>query len=189
MTDADLDRLKFFRTVRCQLDGAEVWISRTGYTGDLGYEIWVERDDAEPVYDALMAAGRAYGILPAGLTALDVTRVEAGFIMNGVDYFSAHHCLTEMRKNSPYELGLGWTVQLTGAALRGPGRPTTREGAGFEPRLRRPRRQLGPNSKSSSPATACRRRSAPMPGATVGRSTTPRASGSARPPAAPGRRR
>ena len=112
VTDADLDGLRFFRTVRCKLDDAEVWISRTGYTGDLGYEIWVDRDDAEAVYDALMAAGRSYGLLPAGLTALDVTRVEAGFVMNGVDYFSAHHCLTEMRKNSPYELGLGWTVQL-----------------------------------------------------------------------------
>lgn len=119
LTDADMDGLKFFRTVRAKLDNVEVWISRTGYTGDLGYEIWVDRDQAEPVYDALMAAGQGYGILPAGLNALDVTRVEAGFIMNGVDYFSAHHCLTKERKCSPYELGLGWTVQIDGPSFVG----------------------------------------------------------------------
>ncbi len=111
-TDADMDSLKFFGNVRCRLDGAEVWITRTGYTGDLGYEIWVEREDAETVYDALLDSGKEYGMLPAGLDALDVTRLEAGFIMNGVDYFSAQHCLTEDRKSSPYELGLDWAVQL-----------------------------------------------------------------------------
>jgi len=118
-TSADLDNLKFFGNLRCKLDGADVWITRTGYTGDLGYEIWVEREDAEAVYDAVMSCGESYGILPAGMDALDVTRVEAGFIMNGVDYFGAHHCLTEDRKNSPYEIGLGWTVQLKRDAFIG----------------------------------------------------------------------
>ncbi len=111
-TDADMDGLRFFGTVGCRLDGVEVRVSRTGYTGDLGYEIWVDRAHAEQVYDALIDAGAAFGLLPAGLDAMDVARIEAGFIMNGVDYFSAHHCLTERRKASPYELGLGWTVQL-----------------------------------------------------------------------------
>ncbi len=119
VTDADMDGLKFFRVVGCKLEGTEVELSRTGYTGDLGYEIWVDRDHAEPVYDALTAAGRDYGLLPAGLDALDVTRVESSFIMNGVDYFSAHHCLTEERKSSPFELGLGWTVQLEGPPFVG----------------------------------------------------------------------
>ena len=96
-TDADMDSLKFFGNLRCKLDGAGVWITRTGYTGDLGYEIWVEREDAETVYDALIHSGRDYGMLPAGLDAMDVARVEAGFIMNHVDYFSAHHSLTEER--------------------------------------------------------------------------------------------
>jgi aminomethyltransferase len=77
-----------------------------------GYEIWVGETGAEQVYDSLIEAGAAFGLLPAGLDALDVARVEAGFIMNGVDYFSAHHCLTDERKSSPFELGLGWTVQL-----------------------------------------------------------------------------
>jgi aminomethyltransferase len=112
ITDTDMDAVKFFGNVRCSLDGSDVWITRTGYTGDLGYEIWVAREDAETVYDALMRTGGAYGMLPAGMDALDVSRVEAGFIMNGVDYFSANHCLTEDRKSSPFELGLGWTVQL-----------------------------------------------------------------------------
>ena len=123
VSDADMDGLGFFRVVRAQLDGVEAFISRTGYTGDLGYEIWVDTSAGSPgsagsgtaaerVYDALTEAGRNFGLLPAGLDAMDVTRIEAGFIMNGVDYFSAHHCLTEMRKSSPYELGLGWTVKL-----------------------------------------------------------------------------
>ncbi len=112
VADADLGALAFFGLVRCRVDGIGVWITRTGYTGDLGYEVWVERRDAVRLYDVLLAAGRPLGLLPAGLDAMDVTRVEAGFIMNGVDYFSAHHCLTERRKSSPYELGLGWTVAL-----------------------------------------------------------------------------
>jgi aminomethyltransferase len=112
VSDVDMSKLKFFGTARGKLDDVPVWISRTGYTGDLGYEIWVEADGAERVYDALFDAGTTFGLLPAGLDALDVARIEAGFVMNGVDYFSAHHCLTEERKSSPYELGLGWTVQL-----------------------------------------------------------------------------
>ena len=110
--DADLDELKFFRTTSAQLDGFPVWISRTGYTGDLGYEIWVENEHALTLWDALMAAGRNYALRPAGLDALDVCRVEAGLILKNVDYYNALHVLIEDRKSSPYELSLGWTVQL-----------------------------------------------------------------------------
>jgi aminomethyltransferase len=112
VTDIDVDALGFFRVARGTLAGVPVWISRTGYTGDLGYEIWIERRGALEVYDAVTEAGQPYALRPVGLDALDVARVEAGFVMNGVDYFSAHHCLTERRKSSPFELGLGWTVQL-----------------------------------------------------------------------------
>ncbi len=111
-SDANLDELKFFHGTRAKLDDLDVWISRTGYTGDLGYEIWVDADRALPLWDAVMAAGTAHGLEAAALDAMDVTRVEAGFIMNGVDYFSAHHCLIDGRKSTPYEMGLGWTVQL-----------------------------------------------------------------------------
>lgn len=104
--------LKFFRLTRARIDGADVIVSRTGYTGDLGYEIWMRNEDALRVYDALMAAGRPWGIEPAGLDAMDVTRVEAGFILNGVDYYPSTRCLIASRKSTPYELGLGWMVNL-----------------------------------------------------------------------------
>jgi len=111
-SDANLDELGFFQATRAKLDELDVWISRTGYTGDLGYEIWVDAERAVPLWDAIMSAGNAHGLEAAALDAMDVTRVEAGFIMNGVDYFSAHHCMIDGRKSTPYEMGLGWTVQL-----------------------------------------------------------------------------
>jgi aminomethyltransferase len=89
-----------------------VWLSRTGYTGDLGYEVWVERGGALAVWDALVEAGRPYGLEPAGLDALDVARVEAGFLLLGVDYYNASRVVLESRKSSPYELGLGRLVEL-----------------------------------------------------------------------------
>jgi len=112
VSDADLDALRYFGLTNAKLDGVDVLISRTGYTGDLGYEVWVEREQALKVYDAIMAGGRDYRIQPVGLDAMDVTRIEAGYIMNGVDYFSANTCVIESRKSSPYEIGLGWTVDL-----------------------------------------------------------------------------
>jgi len=110
--DADLDALRYFGVTKAKLDGVDVAISRTGFTGDLGYEVWVDREQAIQVYDAIMAGGRDYRIQPVGLDAMDVTRIEAGYIMNGVDYFSANACPIESRKSSPYEIGLGWTVDL-----------------------------------------------------------------------------
>jgi glycine cleavage system T protein (aminomethyltransferase) len=112
VSDADLDALRYFGLTKAKLDGVDVVISRTGFTGDLGYEIWVERAQALEVYDAIMAAGRDYRIQPVGLDAMDVTRIEAGYIMNGVDYFSSNTCAIESRKSSPYEIGLGWAVDL-----------------------------------------------------------------------------
>ncbi|MDJ0835627.1 MAG: aminomethyltransferase family protein [Acidobacteriota bacterium] len=110
--DANMDKFRFFRLKRCKLDGLDALITRTGYTGDLGFEIWVDNEDALKLWDALIDVGKPYGIEPCGMDAMDVTRVEAGFIMNGVDYHSAHHCLIEDRMSTPYEAGLGWTVQL-----------------------------------------------------------------------------
>jgi len=118
-SDADLDSLKFFALTRANIGNIACWISRTGYTGDLGYEVWVDREAAEATYDAIMETGRNYAILPAGLDALDVARIEAGFVMNGVDYFSANHCLVEHRKSSPFELNLDWTVRLDRAPFVG----------------------------------------------------------------------
>jgi len=118
-SDADLDALKFFGVTRARLDGLEVWISRTGYTGDLGYEVWVENAGALQLWDALVAAGTPYGVTPAGLDALDVARIEAGFVLLGVDYYSAPKVVVEARKSTPYEIGLGWTVHLDRAPFVG----------------------------------------------------------------------
>src|SRR5258707_1064429 len=112
VTDADLDRLKFFGATRARLDGLDVWITRTGYTGDLGYEVWTESGGALRLWDALVDAGRPHGIEPAGLDALDVSRIEARFILLGVDYFSAPEVILEGRKSTPVELGLGWIVDF-----------------------------------------------------------------------------
>ena len=111
-SDADMDGLKFFRLTPATIDGVEVIITRTGYTGDLGYEVWTPNEHAGALWDALIAAGRPFGIEPAGLDAMDVTRVEAGFILNGVDYYTARRCLIEKRMSTPYEAALGWTVNL-----------------------------------------------------------------------------
>ena len=116
LTPADLSKLKYFRLVETQVAGIPVTISRTGYTGDLGYEIWVDAPRAEALWDALITAGTPYGIVPAGVWALDIARIEAGLIMLDVDYFSAHHALIEARKSSPYEINLGWAV----SAKKGP---------------------------------------------------------------------
>jgi aminomethyltransferase len=110
--DANLDTLKFFTTRKTRCDGFDMWISRTGYTGDLGYELWIENKDALKLYDALTEAGRNYDLRPAGLDALDVTRNEAGLILKDVDYYNALHALIDDRKSSPYEISLGWTVDL-----------------------------------------------------------------------------
>ncbi len=110
--DANLDGLGFFRVTPARCNGFGLTVSRTGYTGDLGYELWVEREFALALWDRLMGAGKPYGLTPAGLDALDITRVEAGFIMSGVDYFNAQHCLIDAQKSTPFELDLGWTIDL-----------------------------------------------------------------------------
>lgn len=112
LTAGAVRSLRFFRIMKARIDKIDALISRTGYTGDLGYEVWVRNDDAEALWDALMAAGKPWRIEACGLDAMDITRVEAGFIMNNVDYYSAQHCLIESRKSTPYELALDWMVEL-----------------------------------------------------------------------------
>lgn len=112
LVDFDLARMPFFRIRPCKLAGLQGWISRTGYTGDLGYELWVERDDALALWDAVFESGAPHGLLPYGLDALDVVRIEAGYILNGIDYYSARGCLIEARKSTPHDAGLGFCVDL-----------------------------------------------------------------------------
>jgi aminomethyltransferase len=111
VADADIRNLKYFRMTRGTIAGVPVEISRTGYTGDLGYEIWMPWDRALDVWDALMAGGRPFDIHPAGMLALDVARVEAGLLLIEVDFFSSKKALIEAQKYSPFEMGLGRLVE------------------------------------------------------------------------------
>ncbi len=106
------DDLGFFRLTTGEIAGVPVEITRTGYTGDLGYEIWTRPEHAERLWDGLMESGAPHRIVPAGLLALDMVRVEAGLILIDVDYVPAHRAVIEDRKSSPFELGLGWAVKL-----------------------------------------------------------------------------
>ena len=112
LTPADVGKLKYFRLVQTTVRDIPVTISRTGYTGDLGYELWVDAERAVALWDALMACGESFGITPAGIWALDLARIEAGLVMLDVDYYSAHHALIEDQKSFPEEINLAWTVNL-----------------------------------------------------------------------------
>jgi aminomethyltransferase len=112
VADADIRHLKYFRMTRGRIAGVPVDISRTGYTGDLGFEIWIPWERAIDVWDALMTGGRAFDIHPAGMLALDVARVEAGLLLIEVDFNSSKKALIESQKYSPFEMGLGRLVQL-----------------------------------------------------------------------------
>jgi aminomethyltransferase len=104
--------LRYFRRRSARLAGAGIDVSRTGYTGDLGYELWIPVDAATAAWDALIDAGAAYGIRPAGMLALDVVRLEAGLILLEVDYTSARHAINPEQSYSPAEIGLGRLVEL-----------------------------------------------------------------------------
>ena len=104
--------LRYFRRRPSQVGKVKVDVSRTGYTGDLGYELWIPAASAVKVWDALIAAGAPYGIRPAGMLALDVVRLEAGLILLEVDYTSARHAMNPEQNYSPGEIGLGRLVHL-----------------------------------------------------------------------------
>jgi aminomethyltransferase len=112
VTDADVANLKYFRVTRGQIGGVPVDISRTGYTGDLGFEIWMPWKNAGKVWDELIKKGKAFDIHPAGMIALDIARIEAGLILIEVDYTSSKKAVIESQKFSPAEIGLGKLVDL-----------------------------------------------------------------------------
>ena len=118
-SDIDVDRLKYFRVASGRLGGVSVDVSRTGYTGDLGYEIWVPADHALAVWDAVVEAGRSFDLAPAGMLALDIARVEAGLLLIDVDFVSSKKALIASQKYTPYELGLGRLVDLDKKAFVG----------------------------------------------------------------------
>jgi aminomethyltransferase len=116
VSDLPIATLKYFRAASGTLAGVPVGVTRTGYTGDLGYELWMPWDRAVEVWDALVAAGRAHALRPAGMLALDVARVEAGLLLTDVDFHSSRKASIDAQMYSPYELGLGRLVALDKAS-------------------------------------------------------------------------
>ena len=110
--DSDPGCLGYFRLTHASLRGVPVTVTRTGYTGDLGFEIWLDAGRALAVWDALIEAGEGHGITPAGMLALDMARIEAGLMLIDVDYVSARKAMIDAQTSSPYELDLGWAVSL-----------------------------------------------------------------------------
>ena len=130
-----VDALKPFEIGEMSIEGRPVTVSRTGFTGDLGYELWMAPEAAEAVWDALMAAGRSRGIRAVGSQALNLARLEAGFISPNVDFVSAEHTIRTGRDRSPLELGLAWLVDFEKGHFTG-------RRALLAERQRGPRRQL-----------------------------------------------
>lgn len=112
LTTADLDNLRYFHILKAELAGIPVEISRTGFTGDLGYEIWVQPHLAVQLWDSLFEAGQAYSLIPFGDYALEMARIEAGLLLSNADFYSSKRVVYDFEKSSPLELGLGWTVKL-----------------------------------------------------------------------------
>jgi len=108
----DLEGLKYYRAAPARLGEISLYVSRTGYTGDLGYELWVAPEHALRLWDALIEQGEGYGLTPAGMLALDLARIEAGLVLIQIDYISTRYALIEEQKSSPFEIGLGWAVDL-----------------------------------------------------------------------------
>jgi glycine cleavage system T protein (aminomethyltransferase) len=134
-TDADVDALKYFHLTPGRIAGVAVDISRTGYTGDLGYEIWIPSEHAVRVWDALMAAGQAFELKPVGMLALDVARTEAGLLLLDVDYVGSRKALIPSQRYTPFEMGLARLV----SADKG---PYVGRAALVEERGRGPRRKI-----------------------------------------------
>jgi aminomethyltransferase len=136
VADADIRTLKYFRMTKGAIAGVPVEISRTGYTGDLGYEIWIPWDRAVEVWDALMRGGRPFDIHAAGILALDVARVEAGLLLIDVDFHSSKKALIAAQQYSPFEMGLDRLVALDKAA------PFVGRQALVDEKRRRPARRI-----------------------------------------------
>ena len=100
-------------------EGTELMVSRTGYTGDLGYELWIAPEQAEALWDRLFEAGELHGIRPMGSQALEMLRIEAGFILAGVDFLPAQQAVRPTHTRSPFELGLGWLVDFNKPVFNG----------------------------------------------------------------------
>jgi aminomethyltransferase len=109
--DGSIDRLEYFGLTKAKIAGKRVTVSRTGFTGDTGYEVWAKADDALAVWDAVWEASRGHGVLPFGLQALYMTRIEAGLLLLDVDFHNSRFAWTDADRVTPHELGLGWMLR------------------------------------------------------------------------------
>lgn len=107
-----LGELKVFGLMHFDFEGTELMVSRTGFTGDLGYELWITADKAEALWDALFEAGQIFGIRAIGVHALEMSRVEAGYLAAYQDFLPAKATVRNGRTRSPLELGLEWLVDF-----------------------------------------------------------------------------
>ena len=107
-----VENLAPYAMTRFDLEGHGLDVSRTGFTGDLGYELWIEPAAAERLWDRLMEAGRLHGIRPMGSAALEMARIEAGFIAANIEFFAGNLATRPDRLRSPFELALGWLVDF-----------------------------------------------------------------------------
>ena len=114
-----IEQLKPFDLTYFDFEGEQLMISRTGFTGDLGYELWIAPHKAEALWDSLFAAGKPYLIKPFGSEALNMARIETGFVQAGVDFVPAEEAVRNGRSRSPFELGLGWLVDLDKPVFNG----------------------------------------------------------------------
>jgi aminomethyltransferase len=135
VAEADVENLKYFRVTHGRINGIEVDISRTGYTGDLGYEIWIPWEHSLRVWDALVTAGVPFDLHAVGMLALDVARIEAGLLLIEVDYFSSKKALIKSQKYSPFELGFERMVHLNKPAFVGRDALLQRQSAGTKRKL------------------------------------------------------
>jgi len=119
VVDGDIEHLKYFHVTPGRIAGVPVDISRTGYTGDLGYEVWIPWNDGVKVWDALIQAGRAFDICPAGMLALDVARIDAGLHLIDVDFNNSKKAMIQSQTYSPFEMGLGRLVHIGKARFIG----------------------------------------------------------------------
>jgi len=133
-TRQDWAGVGYFRRRKTEVGGIGVDVTRTGYTGDLGFELWVPAGDALDLWDAIFESGEPYGIRPAGIRALDVARVEAGLILIEADYTSARHAISAEREYSPFEIGLGRLVDFGKDSFVGKGALEAEQSAGGPPR-------------------------------------------------------
>jgi aminomethyltransferase len=187
IADADIENLKYFKVTSGRIAGVPVDISRTGYTGDLGYEIWIPWNDAVRVWDELMDKGRAFDVHAAGMLALDVSRVEAGLLLIDVDFHGSKKAFIDLQRYTPFEMNPGGWSPSTRAASWGrrrcaPRRRPGRSGRSSGSKSTGIRSSRSTSGSLSLPRFPRRRRGSPCP-------STARASGSGRRRARPGRRR